>query len=211
MNEKTRLINICLAMEKNGLVKGTWGNASIKDGEKIYITPSGYPYDKMVEDDVMVIDIEGSILEGFRKPSSEYQLHLEIYKNRKDANAIIHSHPIYSSVVSLVKEYIPPLIEDGVMICGERINVAKYGQPGTKDLALKAVEALGMNHAVILKNHGLVTIGENEIEALTASIIAEKTAHIYIEALKIGEISELSPEDAKKLREKYLTSYRQKG
>ncbi len=106
----------------------------------------------MNEDDVMVIDIDGNILEGFRKPSSEYQLHLEIYKNRKDVNAIIHSHPpIYSSVVSLVKEYIPPLIEDGVMICGERINVAKYGEPGTKDLALKAVEALEMNYAVILK------------------------------------------------------------
>ena len=211
MYEKSKVVELCQKIEKEGLVKGTWGNVSIKDNEKVYITPSGYPYDKMKEEDIMVIDLQGNVLEGFRTPSSEYKLHLAIYKKRDDVNTVIHTHPIYASIVSLVKEYIPPLIEDGVMICGERINVAKYGEPGSWDLANKAVEALGKNNAVILKNHGLVTVGENEVEALTTSIVAEKTAYIYVEALKIGEISELSEEDAKKLRYKYLTSYRQKG
>jgi L-fuculose-phosphate aldolase len=211
MDVKQRVIELCQKISKEGLVKGTWGNISIREGKKVYITPSGYPYDKMKEEDIIVIDLNGEIIEGFREPSSELKVHIAIYNERKDVNCVLHTHPVYSSIVSLVKDFIPPLIEDGVMICGERINVSKYGEPGSWELANNVLNALGTNNAVILKNHGLVTVGENENEALTASIVAEKTAQIYIEALKIGEISILSEEDAKKLREKYLKSYRQKG
>jgi len=211
MNIKSKVVELCKKISQEGLVKGTWGNVSLRDESKVYVTPSGYPYDKMAEEDIVVIDLEGKVFEGFRVPSSEYKLHIAIYKNRNDVNCVLHTHPIYSSIVSIVRDYIPPLMEDGVMICGERINVARYAEPGSLELANNAVEALGTNNAVILKNHGLVTVGENGAEALTASIVAEKTAQIYIEALKIGNISILSEEDSRKLRNKYLSSYRQKG
>lgn len=211
MNIKNKVVELCKKISQEGLVKGTWGNVSLKDENKIYITPSGYPYEKMVDEDIAIIDLEGRVLEGFRVPSSEYKLHIAIYKNRSDVNCVLHTHPIYSSIVSIVRDYIPPLIEDGIMICGEKINVARYGEPGSWELANNAVKALGTNNAVILKNHGLVTVGANETEALTASIVAEKTAQIYIEALKIGNISILSEEEARNLRNKYLSSYRQKG
>lgn len=192
-----------------GFTKGTWGNISVRNKEDIYITPSAYPYNVLKPEDIVVVNLSGDILHGTLKPSSELPLHLEIYKNRNDVAAIIHTHPIYSTVLSIVSNELPPIVEDSVMILGERINVAEYALPGTLELAKKALKALGKNHCVFLSNHGLVCVGENLEEAFTATQIAEKTSQIYIEALKIGHIKELPYEHAKLLREKYLTSYRQ--
>jgi L-fuculose-phosphate aldolase len=137
-------------------------------------------------------------------------LHIEIYETRADIHAIIHTHPVYSTIVSVTLKEIPPIVEDAVMILGEWLFVSEYGLPGTEELARNAVKALGNNHCVFLRNHGLVTVGENLQEAFTATLVAEKTAQIYIEALRVGTVSILPDEHAKLLREKYLKSYRQK-
>ncbi|MEJ5258273.1 MAG: class II aldolase/adducin family protein [Fervidobacterium sp.] len=192
------------------LTKGTWGNISVKSGEYVYITPSGYPYDKLKPKDICVVDMEGQKVFGNLKPSSELPLHIQIYLNRSNVGAIIHTHPIYSTIVSITQREIPPIVEDAVMILGETLKVSEYALPGTEELAQKALEALGTNNCVFLKNHGLVTVGENLQEAFIATLIAEKTAQIYVEALKVGNVSLLPMEHARLLREKYITSYRQK-
>ncbi|MFN6991558.1 MAG: class II aldolase/adducin family protein [Fervidobacterium sp.] len=192
-----------------GFTKGTWGNISVREDKVVYITPSGHPYDILKPEDVVVVDLHGETLYGTLKPSSELPLHLEIYKNRDDINAIIHTHPIYATTISIVKNELPPIVEDAVMILGERILVSKYALPGSDELAKNAVKALGKNHCVFLSNHGLVCVGENLQEAFIATQVAEKTSQIYIEALKIGNVKELPSEHAKLLREKYLLSYRQ--
>lgn len=193
---------------KNGLVKGTWGNVSIRDGELIYITPSGIPYDILKEEDISVVKLDGTHISGL-KPSSELPTHLEIYKNREDVNAIVHTHPVFSTTISLVVDFIPPLVEDAVMILGPKINVSEYALPGTLELAKKVVKALESNHAVILRNHGLITVGEDIKEALTASLVCEKTAEIFLYALNIGNFNLINEKDAFILRNKYLNSYRQ--
>ncbi|ABR31695.1 aldolase [Thermosipho melanesiensis] len=194
----------------NNLVKGTWGNVSIREGNIIYITPSGVPYDKLKEGMISVVDFNGNLVEGL-KPSSELPTHIEIYKSRKDVRAIVHTHPVFSSTISVVSSEIPPIIEDAVMILGPEIKVSEYALPGTWELAKNVVDALSDNHAVILKNHGLITVGTNIDEALTASLICEKTAEIYLYALNIGNFSTISNEDAVMLRNKYLNSYRHMG
>ncbi|WP_126993904.1 class II aldolase/adducin family protein [Thermosipho globiformans] len=205
---KKKILEASKFIVENGLVKGTWGNISIRYEDKIYITPSGIPYEKLTENMISVVDLKGNHIEGL-KPSSELPTHLEIYKTREDVNAIVHTHPVFSTTVSLVADYIPPLIEDSVMILGSKILVAEYALAGTEDLAINVVKALGNNNAVLLKNHGLITVGVDIKEALTASLVCEKTAEIYLYALNIGKFSTLSEEDAIMLRNKYLNSYRQ--
>jgi len=147
------IVQACRKMLNEDLVKGTWGNVSFTDGERIYITPSGYPYDKMKEEDVIVIDYEGNVIEGSRVPSSEWKMHVAIYKARKDVKFILHTHPIYASIASVTMEEVPSLIEDSAMICGPEIRVAKYADPGSWELAENAAEALGNNSAVHRKKH----------------------------------------------------------
>ncbi|QTA38138.1 class II aldolase/adducin family protein [Thermosipho ferrireducens] len=193
---------------ENNLVKGSWGNISIKNGDKIYITPSGIPYDTLKEKDICVVTMDGKIIEGV-KPSSELPAHLEIYRHREDVNAVVHTHPVFSTVVSIVAEYIPPLVEDAVMILGPKIYVSDYALPGTKELGENVVKALKDNHAVILRNHGLITVGSDLREALTASLVCEKTAEIFLYSIKMDKINLINEKDAIILRNKYLSAYRQ--
>ncbi|ODN30321.1 aldolase [Fervidobacterium thailandense] len=204
------MIEYGLKISAEGFTKGTWGNISVRDGEYVYITPSGIPYDVLEVDDVCVLSMNGDTVYARKKPSSEYMMHLEIYKARPDVHAIVHTHPVFSTVVSICLKSIPPVVEDAVMILGEELQVSDYALPGTIELACEAVKALGKNNCVFLKNHGLVTVGETIHEAFVASQLAEKTAQIYIEALKIGNVSVIPYEHARVLREKYLSSYRQK-
>ena len=204
---KNEILSAVNFIVSNNLVKGTWGNVSIKNNDKIYITPSGIPYNLLKEEDICVVDLNGKIISG-EKPSSELPTHLEIYKNREDVNAIVHTHPVFSTTVSLVTDKIPPLVEDSVMILGPVINVAKYALPGTYELAYNVVKSLGKNNAVILKNHGLITVGTDIYEALIANLVCEKTAEIFIYALNIGNFDIIDMNDARILRDKYLNSYK---
>lgn len=206
----TEIVKYARIVSEAGFTKGTWGNISVYFDDLIYITPSGYPYDLLKPEDIVVVDMQGNKLYGNLKPSSELPLHIEIYKNRKDIKSIIHTHPVYSTVISLTVSEIPPIVEDAVMILGERLRVSEYALPGSWELAKNVFIAIGQNNCVFLRNHGLVCVGENLHEAFVATQVAEKTAQIYIEALKIGKVIEIPQEHAKALRKKYLTSYKQK-
>jgi len=211
LDERLELTNACKKISNDNLVKGTWGNFSIKVKDKIIITPSGYSYELMTPNDLVILNMEGNIIEGDRVPSSEWMMHSEIYKKRDDINIILHTHPNYSSIASVTLDEIPSLIEDSAMILGPSIKVTDYKLPGSKELAVETEKKLGDNNAVIMRNHGLVTVGNSFNEVISAAHIVEKNIMIYIEALKLGkEIHYISDEDLQMLREKYFKSYRQK-
>jgi L-fuculose-phosphate aldolase len=209
INFKKLIVNACKEMIGEELVKGTWGNVSIRETNRIFITPSGYSYEKMTENDISVIDFDGNVLEGDKTPSSEWRMHVAIYNARDDVEVILHTHPIYSSIASVTLKTVPSLIEDSAMICGPEIKVAEYADPGSWELANNAVRALGDNGAVILKNHGLVNVGKRFSEAFTGAKVTEKNVQVYIEALKIGKEISFIPENKLQLlrktyKEKYL-------
>ena len=207
---KQVVVDSCKKMLGAELVRGTWGNVSIRDNDKIYITPSGFSYEIMRESDIMIIDLDGTVLEGPHTPSSEWKLHVAIYKARPDVDCILHTHPLNSSIASVTLETVPALIEDSAMICGPEIKVAAYGDPGSWELANNTVAALGENGAVIMRNHGLVNVGKRFSEVFAGANVTEKNVHIYLEALKIGkEIHGLTDETKTKLREVYKEMYRQ--
>ncbi|MEA2066299.1 MAG: class II aldolase/adducin family protein [Thermotogota bacterium] len=210
MNFKKLVVEACKEMIGEELVKGTWGNVSIRELNKIFITPSGYSYEKMTERDISVIDFEGNILEGDRNPSSEWKMHVAIYKAREDVDVILHTHPIYSSIASVAFKTVPSLIEDSAMICGPEIKVAEYADPGSWELANNVAKALEDNGAAILSNHGLVNVGKRFSEVLTGAKVTEKNVQVYIEALKLGgEISYIPEDKLPLLRKNYRENYLQ--
>jgi len=194
---------------KQNLTIGTWGNMSILDSETglIYIKPSGMDYNEINLEDVIVIDKQGKTIEGFRKPSIEMPMHLSIYNARKDVGAIVHYHPVYSSVLAVTGFNLPGICEDFVQIVGEKVLCAKYALPGSDELAENAVASLGNRNAVFLLNHGTLCVGKDMKEAMKVCHVVEKTAHIYILSKSVGKCRIIPEEDIKIMHDFAKNSY----
>ncbi|MFX1318012.1 MAG: class II aldolase/adducin family protein [Promethearchaeota archaeon] len=179
---KNQVLHTCQSMQSAELVLGSSGNASyrIEGTEYVAITPSSVDYSCMSADDVMIIDMEGNIVEGDRNPSIEHPLHLAIYKARPDVNAIVHTHCIYASALAVLHEPLPPLVDEFVIRLGGQVEVADYGMPGSEELAENVVKALGSQNAVFLANHGALCCGPTLDIALHNALLLERVAHIYL-------------------------------
>lgn len=208
-NFKKLIVNTGRKLYKQNLTIGTWGNISVLDPDTdlVYIKPSGMNYNEIDLEDIIVIDKKGKIVEGFRKPSIEMPMHLSIYNARKDVKAIIHYHPIYSSVLAVTGFSLPGICEDFVQIVGEKVLCAKYALPGSEELAKNAVVSLGNRNAVFLLNHGTLCVGRDIKEAMKVCSVVEKTAHIYILSKSIGKCKIISEEDIKAMQDFAKNSY----
>jgi len=209
---KTAIAESGLELLHEGLTVGTWGNLSVKDPETglIYIKPSGMPYKDITAEDVVVMDRDFRVIEGRRKPSVEFHLHISIMNARPDIFAIIHTHPIYSSVFGVLHEAIPAISEDFAQLVGDRALCCEYAMPGTPKLAGNVVEALGSRgKAVLIPNHGAVCVGKNLDEAKKVAAVVEKTAQVYLLARSIGEPHVLSHEDVANMHAFFENSYGQ--
>ncbi|MHA1480442.1 MAG: class II aldolase/adducin family protein [Candidatus Thorarchaeota archaeon] len=189
--EKKELLDICLEMIERSMVIGSSGNASVRVGDHVVITPSSVKYKEMKPEDMMVIDLEGDTVEGDRNPSVESLMHLEAYRNREDAAAVIHPHSIYTTALSILHKPLPMVIDEVVPKLGGEIRVASYSMPGSKDLAKNAIEAMEDRSVVLLANHGALCIGKNLRKALDNAILLERTCQIYLIALQAGQPIEL--------------------
>jgi L-fuculose-phosphate aldolase len=174
----------------------------------VYIKPSGMDYNEIKHEDVIVLDKKGKIIEGFRKPSIEMPMHLSIYNARKDVGAIVHYHPIYSSVLAVTDFSLPGICEDFVQIVGEKVLCAKYALPGSKELAENAVTSLGNRNAVFLLNHGTLCVGRDMKEVMKVCYVVEKTAHIYILSKSVGKCRIIPEEDIKVMQDFARNAYR---
>jgi len=197
--EKREVIRAACSMSEKGLVSGAAGNVSMRlrdpcGHELLVITPSGKAYESLEVDDIVVIDFNGVRVEGELKASIEFPMHISIYQARKKISAIVHSHPVYCSVVAVMGNEIPSLIDEQVTYIGGEIKVAPYALPGSPELGANAVSALGPRNAVILANHGAIAVGRDLKEALTHSELMERTAQIYLYALNLGKVNPLPAE-----------------
>lgn len=182
MNYKKLIVDSGLRMLRGGYTVETWGNISARDPETnlVYLTPSGMDYTTIQEEDIVVLDLEGNIVEGHRKPSIELDLHLHVYQSRPEVQAVVHTHPIYSTVFSCCGEDIPMVIDEAAQVLGDVCRTAKYGLPGSKELAENCVEALGKTgNACLLRSHGAVCVGKNMDTAFKVCKVLEVTAQIY--------------------------------
>lgn len=195
----------------SGFNLGTWGNISARtDENKIAITPSGVCYETMKPEDIVIVDLEGNILDGQLKPSIELPLHSELYKAKPNINAIIHTHSVHCTAFAVARKPIPAVCEDMVQIVGGSVDVADYFLPGSEKLAGSAISALGNKNACILANHGLLCAAGNLKETYKVTQIVEKSAQAVILAHSLGTPVELSQEDIDFMRDFYLNKYGQR-
>ncbi|MDK2888927.1 MAG: L-fuculose-phosphate aldolase [Thermoanaerobacter sp.] len=208
---KEQVYKMGLRMATSGLVTGTWGNLSARVPREnlVVITPSGLPYATLQVRDMVVLDMNGQVVEGERRPSTEFQLHLAIYRARPDVYAVMHTHSVFASALAVARKPIPPILEDLAQTVGDGVPVASYARAGTEELARAAVEALGNRGAVLLANHGVVGVGRNLEEAFMVCQIVEKSAKVYVWADLVGKPAILPPDEVQALRDSYLNSYSQ--
>jgi L-ribulose-5-phosphate 4-epimerase len=212
MKNSSLIVETARKMVELSLVKGTWGNISLRDGDKIWITPSGVDYFKLKDNDIAVIELSsGKQISGNKKASSELPLHLEIYRNFANLNGIVHTHSTYATVYACMHKDIPCYVEDQAQIIGGEIRVARYAFPGSEELAQNVVEALKDGHfGVLMSNHGSVGVGRNLKEAMITAQIIEKSAEVSFLVQSIGNFPGLSQEDIEKMRKIYLNKYSEK-
>ena len=207
---KMEVLKIARQMHERGLVVGTSGNVSQRfrepDGrELVAITPSGRHYDTMEAEDIVLVDMEGQRVEGELAPSIENIMHLGIYRARKKVCAVIHTHAVFGSTIAVTGKDIPLLLDDQVTLLGGEIKVAAYALPGSPELAKNAVAALGIRNAVVLANHGTLTVGRNLREAFNNCELLEKTARVYVLAMGMGTLRPV-PADMAEVEKAFFTA-----
>lgn len=208
---RKKVIETARLMLKYGLTVGTWGNISIRHNEiLVAITPSGVDYEAMIPEDVVIVDLSGKVIDGNLKPSSELPMHLAVYRERKDVQAIVHTHSPYASAFAVLGKEIPVVLAEMGSVIGGSIQVTPYSRPGTPDVGRDVVRCLRDRQGVLIGNHGVVTIGATVDEALMAAMIVEDGARIYQLAKGMGEPRTIPEDEARILREQYVKHYGQK-
>ncbi len=205
---RKKIVEAGLRLVKEGLVARSWGNISVRVDEKnMLITPSGRTYESLKPEEIVFVNYKTLAYEEKIKPSSEYRLHAEIYKQRNEINAVIHTHQMNATTVAVARREVPPIIDDMVQIIGPSVRVSKYTMAGTKKFAKNAVKALRGRQAVLLANHGAVCIGRNPEEAFTVSEVLEKACKAFIEAEFLGGAKTISKFSAAIMHQVYLKKY----
>lgn len=191
-------------MKNEGLTDGASGNISICDDKRkfIAISPSGMDYSQLKDKDIPLVDLNGEIIKGETKPSSELQFHLDLYNHREDIQAIVHTHSPYISAVAALGIELPA-IHYMIGFSGNKVPLAPYQTYGTKELSDAITKNIGNYNAIILENHGLIATGPTISRAYACAEAIEYVARVYILAKSVGEPKVLSDEEMKTVVEKF--------
>lgn len=190
----------------SNLTKGTGGNLSVFDREKGYmaITPSGIDFFEIKEEDIVILDLDGNIVEGDRTPSSEWEMHLLQYKERTDLDAVIHAHTTYATVLACLRQELPAT-HYMIAVAGKNVRCAEYATYGSHELAVNATKAMKDRRAVILANHGILAGANDLLNAFNIIEEIEYCSQIYYMAKSIGEPVVLPDEEMELMAEKFKT------
>lgn len=185
--QKREIIETGLLLDRYDLIALAGGNLSMRmpSGE-ILVTPSGMIYSQMVEDDVLVMDLEGNILEGTRKASVDTKALLYIFQQRPDISAIIHTHQPYATAIGLVQDELTCNLTTLANATRGSVKVAPFSSAASIEMGYAAVEYLGDKLAVILKHHGVIGVGASLKDALYACVYLEESAKTVIAAKSMG-------------------------
>ena len=200
-----------LDLPKNDLVKWTGGNISARDPESGYVVikPSGVRYQSLRPHHLVVVDAGGNKLEGNLKPSSDTASHLYIYRNRPDVNGVVHTHSPYATAFAAMGQPIPVYLTAIADEFGGPIPCGGFALIGGEEIGHAVVESIGDSPAVLLKHHGVFTIGHTAEAATKAAVIVEDVARTVWMALQLGQPDEIPPAQVAKLHHRYTHEYGQ--
>jgi len=202
--ERERIVHFGRKLVTSNLTTGTGGNLSIANRGKnlAAISPSGIDYFQTRPADVTVVNMAGEIQDGKRNPSTELGFHLALYNARTDVQAVVHTHSVYATTIACLHWELPA-VHYLVGFSGNKVPLAPYATYGTKELARNVVGSIGAYNAVLLANHGLVTVGVNMDMAYAAAEEIELVARIYYQARNVGQPVILPDEEMEIVIEKF--------
>jgi len=208
---KEELVQLHLELPKHNLVVWTGGNVSARDPDSglVVIKPSGIRYEDLRLDYMVVLDLDGRIIEGNLKPSSDTASHLYIYKHRPDVGGVVHTHSAYATAFAAVGKSIPCVLTAIADEFGGPIPCGGFALIGDEAIGKVVLESIGKSPAVLLKNHGVFTIGKDAKSAVKAAVMTEDNAKTVWMALQIGTPEVISQEDVDKLHHRYTNVYGQ--
>ena len=208
---REELWQLHLELPKNRLVTWTGGNVSIRDRETGYVVikPSGVRYEELRPDHMVIVGLDGTLVEGDLKPSSDTASHLYIYRHRPDVGGVVHTHSPYATAFAAVGRPIPVYLTAQADEFGGPIPCGGFALIGSDEIGKVVVQAIGSSPAVLLKNHGVFTVGPTGQAAVKAAVMVEDVARTVWLALQIGQPDEIPPEMVAKLHYRYTHVYGQ--
>ncbi|MEO9600706.1 class II aldolase/adducin family protein [Parasphingorhabdus sp.] len=206
---RTELVDVMQEMDRQGLNHGTAGNASVRCGDGLLITPSGIPPQKLSPETIVLISLDGHY-EGKIKPSSEWQMHTGLMK-RPDVNAIVHCHSRFATTLACAQKSIPPLHYMTAVSGDGEIRLAPYASFGSAELASHIIETLDGRFACLMANHGQIAVASNLSMALMIANEIEVQASYYYGTLAIGGPQLLSDTEISEVLQRFMSYGQQKS
>ena len=200
-----QIIETCLEMNRSGLNQGTSGNVSVRYQDGMLITPSGIPYTKLTPDQIVYVDGTGKTPEINKVPSSEWRFHLDILKTRPDLHAVVHTHAIHCTALSILNREIPPLHYMIVATGSSHIPCVPYATYGSAELSQHVVEGFRKSKAILMQHHGMIAAEVRLDKALWLAHEVEVLASLMIKLLPLGEVPLLSECDIQAAMAKFST------
>jgi L-fuculose-phosphate aldolase len=197
--KRQSIIDACLRMNVLGINQGTSGNISLRHGDGMLITPTSTPYEAMKPEQIVYMHLDGNH-DPAQRPSSEWRFHRDILKARPEVQAIVHTHPPYSTMLAIMGMEIPPVHYMVAVAGGDTIRCAPYATFGTQELSEHAVRALEGRLACLLEHHGMIAVGPSLPKAMWLAVEVETLARQYHGCLQIGTPPLLSKEEIEKVR-----------
>ncbi len=200
-DKRQSIIDACRRMNELGINQGTSGNISLRHQDGMLVTPTSVPYDQMSIEQIVFMRFDGSFAHA-QKPSSEWRFHLDIMRSRSEVNAVVHAHPPYATILSIMGLQIPPIHYMIAAAGGDTIRCAPYATYGTVELSKHAVKALEDRFACLLGHHGMIAIGPSLARALWLAVEVEALSRQYHGCLQIGTPPLLSQTEIERVRQK---------
>ncbi len=207
--EKQQVLEACMQMKEYQLISLTGGNICVRIDDYCIVTPSGMLYEKMVPADMVVTNMKGEVIEGERKPSSDLAALIYMFEKRPEIKAIIHTHQPYATAIGFNNDSLPACMVTLIDAAHARIKVAPWTVSSDIGMGILACDYLGDATAVIMKHHGVITIGKDLEEALFSAVYLEEASKTYVMARIMGSVPELSDDEIAKEAQGWL-SYGQK-
>lgn len=198
-----------LALPAHGLVIWTGGNLSARDPETglVVIKPSGLRYDEMTANDMVVVALDGTVVEGERGPSSDTSSHLGVYKNRDDVHSIVHTHSTYATAWAATGQPIPCVLTAIADEFGGPIPCGGYARIGGDAIGEEIVRSIGASPAILMRQHGVFTVGATIDKAIKAAVMVEDVARTVAIAKSLGTIEVLPDEEIRENHDRYQNRY----
>lgn len=197
------VVLFCRRMLAEHLVAYTAGNISTRiarEPDLVAVTPGSTAYDTLRPEDIVIVALDGTLVEGARAPTAELPLHTFAYRDRPDVAGIVHTHSPAAMALAALGMDLPPILHGLVSACGGGIVVAPYARGATEEMATRTAEPLRHRSACLLRNHGVLAIGPNLEHAYNAACVVEGVADAYLRALPFGPVSEVPADDVARIR-----------